>query len=110
MQCVGFAHVGDGPLHYRNRVVNVKWLGQVFECAMLETGHSILQVGVGSHYDDRQVWMCLPRLVEKFQAGHAGHAHVGDYRQRFLIVQVMHRLICSIESLYRNARLAQGTV
>ena len=91
----------------RDSFVDVERLRQVLERAAAVGRDRMVQVGMRSHDDHRQVLMVAPRDLEQAQALGAGHAHVGQQHVRPAAAQRLEGRVRVVEAARLHATLAQ---
>ncbi len=89
-------------------LVDIEWLGQVFERPSLVGRDSAVQVRVRGHDDHRQARVLLANPRQQVQAAGAGHADVGDDHIGLLASQAAHHPVGAVEALGGHAFLLQG--
>ena len=97
-----------GALDQRHGVIDIKRLGQVFECAALIGRYRAVQIGMSGHDDDRQARVLFADFGEQVQTAGAGHADIGNDHVRLLASQSAHDPIGTVETLCGHAFLLQG--
>ena len=96
-----------GTAHKVDRLVDVEWLGQIFECAALIGRNRGVQIRMRGHDDDRQSGARDLDFLEQVQAAAAGHADIGHEHIGRIAAQRRQDIVGLVEALGRHAAALQ---
>ena len=82
-----------GPFDEIDCLVEIERFCQILECAPLKCGYGRIEIGIGGHDNDGQMWETFPCHFQQMEAGCPWHAYIRHQHLRNFFLQCHQNVI-----------------